>query len=79
MVEAAPVLGMDGEMDEQNEDMDGQDPEEGEAMEDEDDDGDENGEKNEYVKKEFVARTWDSETLAKTIEQVEAFSIKNTR
>lgn len=79
MVEAADPA-MDGEMDEQMEDMDGQDPDgEENAMEDEDDEGDENGEKNEYVKKEFVARPWDSESRATTIQQVEAFAIKNTR
>lgn len=80
MVEAAAENAMDGEMDEQMEDMDGQDVDgEENAMEDEDEDGDDNGEKNEYVKKEFVARPWDSESLQTTIAQVEAFSIKNTR
>ena len=80
MVEVAPDTGMDGEMDEQMDDMEGQDPDgEENAMEDEDEDGDENGEKNEYVKKEFVAQEWKSDSLANTVAQVEAYSIKNTR
>ena len=48
-------------------------------MEDEEDDGDENGDKNDYVKKDFVARPYDSPHLASTIAEVEAFTIKNSR
>lgn len=72
---------MDGEMDDQMDEMDGQEGEgeDNNAMEDEDEDGDDNGEKNEYVKKEFVARPWHSEHLTTTIAQVEAFTIKNSR
>ena len=58
MVEAAPEAGMDEGMEE----MEGMDPEADENVDDEDEDGD-GEEKNEYVKKEFVARPWESEFL----------------
>ena len=76
MVEAAPEAGMDEGMEE----MEGMDAEADEnAIDDEDEDADGEGEKNEYVKKEFVARPWESDSLANTIEQVEGFAIKNAR
>ena len=76
MVEAAPEAGMDEGMEE----MEGMDAEADEnALDEEDEDADGEGEKNEYVKKEFVARAWDSESLQTTIAQVEAFTVKNTR
>lgn len=66
------------EMDEQMEDMEGAEVDEN-GMDDDEDEGDENGEKNEYVKKEYVARPYDSATLETTISEVEAFTIKNSR
>ena len=86
--EAAAADAMDGEMDEQMEDMEGNgqryqgegDPDADEnGMDDDDDDGDENGEKNEYIKKEFVARPYHSDYLAQTVSDVESFTIKNSR
>ena len=71
---------MDGEMDEQMDEMEGQDPDVDEnAMDEEDEDADENGDKNDYVKKEFVARPWESESLAQTVSEVESFTVKNSR
>ena len=46
--------------------------------EDELDDGDEGTEKK-YVKKEYIARPYNSEFVEKTAEEVEALSIKNAR
>ena len=65
---------MEGEMD----DMENAENEDN-AMDDDDEDGDENGHKNEYVKKEFVARPWTSDTLDETLAEVDAFTIKNSR
>ena len=72
---------MEGEMDEGMEDMEGQDPEADEhAMDDDDEEGDGDGEKNEYVKKEYVANPdWTSKTMAATIAEVESYSVKNSR
>jgi len=69
---------MSDDMDDQEVDMEGQDPDEGQ-MEDEDEDAEDGGEKNEYQKKEFVARPWKSDTLEQTIKEVEAFTVKNSR
>ena len=69
---------MEGDMEEQVEDMEGQDPEEG-VMDNEDEDAEDGDQKNEYQKKEFVARPWVSDSLEQTIKEVEAFTIKNTR
>ena len=64
-------VAVEGEMDEQMDDMEGQDVDaEENGMDDEDEDGDENGEKNEYVKKEFVAGVWNSDCLEQTIADV---------
>ena len=76
MVEAAPEAGMDEGMDE----MEGMDADADEnAADEEDEDGDGDGEKNEYVKKEFVARPWESGSLQQTIMEVESYTIKNSR
>jgi hypothetical protein len=48
-------------------------------MDEEDEDADGDGEKNEYQKKEYVARPWESPSLEQTIAEVEAFKIKNSR
>ena len=70
---------MDDQMDEGMDEMDGQDPEEAGMDEDEDEDG-ENGEKNEYVKKEYVANLdWTSKTMQDTIAEVQSYSVKNSR
>lgn len=69
---------MDGEMDEQMDDMEGQEHDEN-GMDEEDEGDDENAEKNEYQKKELVARPWHSEFLANTIKEVEDFAIRNQR
>lgn len=66
---------MDGEMDDAMDDMEGMDPEDA-AMDDEDDDGEG---KDEYKRKELIARPWNSPYLEQTIKEVEEFSIKNTR
>ena len=80
MVEEAPDAVMDGEMDGDMDDMEGMDQDGDEmGMDEDDEDGDEAGEKNEYVKKEYVARPWDSATLQSTIDEVEAFTVKNSR
>ena len=56
MSEVPAEAAMDGEMDEQMEDMEGHDPEADEnAVDEEDEDADADGEQNDYVKKEFVA------------------------
>lgn len=69
---------MDGEMDDQMDDVENGDADEN-AMDDDDEASDANGDKNEYVKKEFVARPYESTHLAKTVAEVEAFTIKNSR
>ena len=80
MVEVAPDAVMDPEMDGEMDEMDGMDPDVDEnGMDDDDEDGDDAGDKNEYVKKEFVARPWESNSLAGTVAEVESFAIKNAR
>lgn len=69
---------MDGEMDEQMDDVEGGDADEN-GMDDDEEASDANGEKNEYVKKEYVAEPYDSPWLAQTISEVESFTIKNSR
>jgi len=59
---------MDGEMDEQMDDMEGHDPEEN-GMDDDDASGD-GDEKNEYTKKQLVAGVWDSPYVAETTKEV---------
>ena len=60
----------------------GEVPAEGEepmdAEEDEIDEGEDGNEKK-YVKKEYVAKDYHSEWVDKTVEEVEALSIKNSR
>ena len=64
MSEVPAEAAMDGEMDEQMEEMEGHDPEADEnAVDEEDEDADADGEKNDYVKKEFVAQPYESEHL----------------
>lgn len=71
---------MDGEMDGEMDDMEGMDPDADEnGMDDDDDDADEHGEKVEYVKKDLVARPYHSDTLDATINEVESFTVKNSR
>ena len=71
---------MDNDMDDQMDDMEGVDHDaEENGMDDEDEEGEENGEKNEYVKKEFVAGVYKSQTLEQTIAEVQSFTIKNSR
>ena len=48
------------------------------AEEDEIDEGEDGNEKK-YVKKEYVAKDYHSEWVDKTVEEVEALSIKNSR
>ena len=80
MVEAVPDEQMDGEMDGEMDEMEGMDPDaEGDGMDEDDEDGEDAGEKNEYVKKEYIARPWESDTLQETVEEVENFTIKNSR
>ena len=78
MVEAAPDAAMDNEMDEQMDDMEGQENDEN-GMDEEDEGDDENAEKNEYQKKDLVARPYESEFLAGTVKEVEEFTFKNQR
>jgi len=78
MAEVAADALMGGEMDEQMDDMEGQDPEEN-GMDDDDGDEDGEGEKNEYKKKELVAKPWHSEYVEQTTKEVEEFAIKNQR
>ena len=70
---------MDGEMDGEMDDMQGMDPDADENGMDEDDEDADGEEKNEYQKKEFVARPWESDSLPQTIAEVEAFTIRNSR
>lgn len=80
MSEVAADAAMDAEMDEQMDEMEGQENEGDEnGMDEEDEDADENGDKIEYKKRDFIARPWESESLAQTIQEVESFSIKNSR
>ena len=46
-------------------------------MDEEDEGDDENAEKNEYQKKDLIARPYDSEWLAATVKEVEEFTFKN--
>ena len=63
-----------------SDDMEGMDPDADEnGMDDDDDDADEHGEKVEYVKKDLVARPYHSDTLDATINEVESFTVKNSR
>ena len=78
MSDPAAQAAAEGEMDDAMEDMEGMDPEENGMDEDEDGD-DADAEKNEYQKKELIARPWHSESLAQTIKEVEGFEIKNQR
>ena len=60
----------------------GEEPAEGEEQmegEDEELDEGEDGNEKKYVKKEYVAKSYNSEWLDKTVEEVEALSIKNSR
>ena len=73
MVEAAAdAAAMDGEMDDQMDDMEGMENDEL-GMDDDEGDDDGEGEKNEYKKKELVARPWDSPYLEQTIKEVDEF------
>ena len=78
-VPADPAV--NGEMDDQVEDMEGMDGEMDEnAMDEEDEENEENGEKQEFEgKKEFVARPWHTDHLEQTIKEGESFAIKNQR
>ena len=75
IVSNAFALLADAEMGENEEVAEGEEPMDGE--DDELEEGDENEKK--YVKKEYVAQPYNSEYLEKTIEEVEALSIKNSR
>ena len=66
----------DAEMGENEEAAEGEEPMEGE--EDDLEEGDDGNEKK-YVKKEYIAQPYNSEYLEKTVEEVEALSIKNSR
>ena len=58
----------------------GEQPEEGaENMEEDELDDNEEGNEKKYVKKEYIARPYNSEFVEKTAEEVEALSIKNAR
>lgn len=69
---------MDPEMDEMD-DMEGMDPEADEnQMDDDDEDGD-GDDKNEFARKQFVARPYQSDTLEEVSKQVADFTVQNAR
>ena len=81
MSEVPADAAMDGEIDDQMDDMEGMDGEMDEnAMDEEDEENEGDGEKQEFEgKKEFVARPWHTDHLDQTIKEVESFAIRNSR
>jgi hypothetical protein len=60
--------------------MEGADPEADEnGMDEEDEDAEGEGEGAQYQKKEFVAQPYASDHLQGTVDEVESFTIKNSR
>ena len=78
MADPAADAAMEGEMEGEMDDMEGMEGDEN-AMDEDEEGDDENAEKNEYQKKDLVARPYDSQWVAQTAKEVEDFTFKNQR